>query len=1231
MKISKLLVLSALGLVCLSANAADLVSREAPSYPGSGVAALTAEELENLDKTPATVALGKAYVMYNVDAQLAWLAGNNYSTRASIGPWASTEGDTNNYSAAVVYFVQTSEAALQGEGVVELKNWVPKFSEFRSTFGGNSGDGDIWTDNNSRDDRFWTISDQGNNTYRVANFKNGAGKFLGWNGTEDYTLYLLDPETYATGINWQFYEVTDWTSYLVAVEVYNKSKTLKSTIETAEAQGIDVSAAAAVYNNLDATVEQIEAAIAALQATMVGGIGNGTADNPTDATSLINNPNFDNASSAGWSGSTPNMTGSGAHGPANVAEFYQGNNVDMYQELSGMPAGVYRLTMYGMYRSGNADPAYTNFINGTNYRALLYASADDVELSTAIVNPFEIMNKETFAGATDWGVNASESASNGFRIPNDPSCARVYFNKGWYNNTVFFYVEGGNARIGVKEPGNYIAGDWLPFDEFHLTYFGNTQASFQKWVELSAPDYSNAVVTASLLSNYQSTVSSLAGSASDRTSAAAAVEQINELVKQMKENQSLWAQYLAKVDEATAFIAQAEFASYASDLADYLGWDAEDYINNRDLDSDGLKAEIEHIDQMIAEVRKAAAEDVKVDEEVTERWLTNANFANSGKGWTVAKGGCNYNYGIAEAYGAPFDIYQEVQNAKKGVYELQLQGFFRTGRAVASFDAYQAGTQKCDAGVYIGTADATNKTYLSCVFSEIIDPSFVEGNGNFLADGADWPDGNFYANDMQSAAKCFQEGMYKATAYGIVKGEGETMRIGVGGNLGGSDWICWDNFRLIYRGYENANANAYLLNIELENLNSLDMSKKMGKSVLAAVEQAKKDAQDAIGSGDAARMFDVLSDIYDLKSKIDASVALFADLFTEIQGLQVALSNTDADETVQAEVGAILEDLQTNYMKGEYDDADVPGLIARIAEAMAMLNMPSDIMSASDANPIDATKLVQSATYSEEVEGDAGIIETNQDKGWQGDAGSFGNDDTQKAALLYEFYNKTFDHYQVIGGMPAGAWEIKVNAFARFGSNDVDYKSYLEGATNNTFLYTEVGGVRRQVALPFLFAGADNFDSGVDGSATLNVDANGEVVASADEAAMTYWMPGSMVTARAYFDQYKYGNSIIVVVPDEGNGKGTLRFGIYKPTKNEDYDWVIMDDWSLTFYGASSTKESTGTPVTEGIETAAAAAKAVKTEYFTLDGRKAGAAQKGIVIVRQTMNNGNVVVRKIQK
>lgn len=1227
MKFSKLLVLSAFWLIGQSVSAADLIERTEPTN-------------EDVKEVPVAFEVGKTYLLYNTTAQMYFTQGSNWSTRGCVVP--------NKISAVRIKVAKYTLADVEWDGkTYEIQNYVTNRTSYSWYKASMNDAGDLYLDQTTWANRFYEIQDQGNNVYRLmpnevnADVKSDGSQFVGRDdnipydssndsaGFEDadqrVPLSALLTEGEGHHIDWVFYDAGVY-------DAYEKSKTLKSTIETAEAQGIDVSAAAAVYNNLDATAEQIEAAITTLQEAMASGIGNGTADNPTDATSLINNPNFDNASSAGWSGSTPNMTGSGAHGPANVAEFYQGSNVDMYQDLSGMPAGVYRLTMYGMYRSGSADEAYKNFVSGTNYRALLYASADDVEQSTAIVNPFEIMNKETFAGATDWGVNASETASNGFRIPNDPSCARVYFNKGWYNNTVFFYVEGGNARIGVKEPGTNIAADWFPFDEFHLTYFGNTQASFQKWVELSAPDYSNVVVTASLLSNYQSTVSSLVGSASDRTSAAAAVEQINELVKQMKENQSLWAQYMAKVDEAKAFASQAEFASYASDLAEYLSWDAEDYINNRDLDSDGLKAEIEHIDQMIAEVRKAAAEDVKVDEEVTERWLTNANFANAGNGWTVAKGGCNYNYGIAEAYGAPFDIYQEVKNAKKGVYELQLQGFFRTGRNDASFNSYQAGTQTCDAGVYIGTADATNKTYLSCVFSEIIDPSFVEGNGSFLADGsASWPDGNYYANDMQSASKCFQEGMYKATAYGIVKGEGETMRIGVGGNLGGSDWICWDNFRLTYRGYENADANAYLLNKELEYLSNLDMSKKMGKSVLAAVEQAKSDAQAAIGSGDAARMFDVLSDIYDLKSKIDASVALFADLFTEIQGLQVALSNTDADETVQAEVGAILEELQTNYMKGEYDDADVPNLIARIAEAMAMLNMPSDIMSASDANPIDATKLVQSATYSEEVEGDAGIIETNQDKGWQGDAGSFGNDDTQKAALLYEFYNKTFDHYQVIGGMPAGAWEIKVNAFARFGGNDVDYKSYLEGATNNTFLYTEVGGVRRQVALPFLFAGADNFDSGVDGAATLNVDANGEVVASADEAAMTYWMPGSMVTARAYFDQYKYGNSIIVVVPDEGNGKGTLRFGIYKPTKNEDYDWVIMDDWSLTFYGASSTKESTGTPVTEGIETAAAAAKAVKTEYFTLDGRKAGAAQKGIVIVRQTMNNGNVVVRKIQK
>jgi hypothetical protein len=42
-------------------------------------------------------------------------------------------------------------------------------------------------------------------------------------------------------------------------------------------------------------------------------------------------------------------------------------------------------------------------------------------------------------------------------------------------------------------------------------------------------------------------------------------------------------------------------------------------------------------------------------------------------------------------------------------------------------------------------------------------------------------------------------------------------------------------------------------------------------------------------------------------------------------------------------------------------------------------------------------------------------------------------------------------------------------------------------------------------------------------------------------------------------------------------------------------------------------------------------APVVMTELFTVDGRKAGNAQKGFFIQKQTLNNGQVIVKKIQK
>jgi hypothetical protein len=109
--------------------------------------------------------------------------------------------------------------------------------------------------------------------------------------------------------------------------------------------------------------------------------------------------------------------------------------------------------------------------------------------------------------------------------------------------------------------------------------------------------------------------------------------------------------------------------------------------------------------------------------------------------------------------------------------------------------------------------------------------------------------------------------------------------------------------------------------------------------------------------------------------------------------------------------------------------------------------------------------------------------------------------------------------------------------------------------------------------------------------------------------------PGDMVSSVAMFEEGRYLNQIKFKF--EGD---TLRIGI-KHEKNNGTDWVIMDNFKLYFYGTDNT----------GVETVNLIGKPAKVQYFTLDGRQVSAARKGLVIRKTTMDNGAVVVRKIQK
>jgi hypothetical protein len=176
-------------------------------------------------------------------------------------------------------------------------------------------------------------------------------------------------------------------------------------------------------------------------------------NNPMDMTSFIVNPTFNDNTAAGWQGA----------GTVNnhEVEFYQ-KTFNMYQTISGLPAGKYRLRIKAFERPKSND-AGAAFKAGTEtIYARLYANTKGF---TEVSVPFNSLYKHSYTGA---------GSVNGY--VNTMTSAEIMFT----NNTAGYYDlplsdilidEGQTLTIGAKTNFQQ-TGYWALFDNFSLEYFG---------------------------------------------------------------------------------------------------------------------------------------------------------------------------------------------------------------------------------------------------------------------------------------------------------------------------------------------------------------------------------------------------------------------------------------------------------------------------------------------------------------------------------------------------------------------------------------------------------------------------------------------------------------------------------------------------------------------------------------------------------------------------------------
>lgn len=175
--------------------------------------------------------------------------------------------------------------------------------------------------------------------------------------------------------------------------------------------------------------------------------------------------------------------------------------------------------------------------------------------------------------------------------------------------------------------------------------------------------------------------------------------------------------------------------------------------------------------------------------------------------------------------------------------------------------------------------------------------------------------------------------------------------------------------------------------------------------------------------------------------------------------------------------------------------------------------------------------------------------------GWYGTAFTAANGN------VAEQYNKTFDFYQIVTGLPIGKYRVEVQGFYRAGANDVAYAAHTAGTeTINALLYANDASTAMKSLYSedgYTYSPSYTYPNGVGGANT------------------------------AFNTNDQYHNSLEVTVTD-----GLLKLGI-KSSKKIDSDWCCFDNFKLTYLGYDKATAY------DALETANDKLKAYKAIYDT--------------------------------
>ena len=501
-------------------------------------------------------------------------------------------------------------------------------------------------------------------------------------------------------------------------------------------------------------------------------------DNPQDMTPMIINPSFEEGNINGWTTKLSDDTGA----RENSNSTYHVDNADSKYVFNTWSAG------YAITQTIKSMP------NGVYKLQGMVTSSDDCT------------NVYLLANGKHKAITLETSPKTGRK--------QTYFTTG----EIIFYTTNGEVTIGASgcaSDGISFANEgewWYKAENFHLTYQGNEADAWTFALndyKASVAITENTIVSKAIKEEWENTLNGL--TSTDPASYTSSIEAIKKARKVVDDNIAVWISYIELAGQAENLLKDQTYQDVALDLADYLKYTYQPYLESRNLSTEEVKAEIASLQDLFEESKTLAPAGTDVTS-----MIVNPDFSKGWESWSHSGTGGNIEANTAakcaEAWNASnFDIHQDIANAPVGVYQVKVQGFYRYLRGDRAWREYHNsdGTRKTanvsehitntPAKIYINE----NTSPMANVFDYYVSPEYAAAHWTKNDYYTDPNKKKCYPNNMVDAGEAFDRGDYTTSVIGLVTKNGDVLRIGMKGNSnqGEDSWAIFTRFKLIYQGY----------------------------------------------------------------------------------------------------------------------------------------------------------------------------------------------------------------------------------------------------------------------------------------------------------------------------------------------------------------------------------------------------------------------------------------------